>query len=480
MITHDEIRRWADSELVRLELPQLVRSGVITRVREGLGGSHTVVTYPPLDVLETISGEDVLEGVAAAKDVHLYAHVPFCEHMCPFCHYAKTYIPLGTENDLTRSYVTALTHEIEGWRRRLAGSTAASLYIGGGTPTSLSKGCLLDLLEALTMLPKASGFTACVETSPLTVAATDGRGKLVTMVSAGVNRISMGLQTFDDRLLRRSRGHTQAVALRAVETIADLGVEYNLDLIQDFPDQTTESLVADMQWIERFRPSQVTWYILRVHPGSPWYGLHRRGELMVPSAEESARRRLMIHEGMRRIGYTMNPGGRFVKDPGVRDRFKEVRSSSDCTLLGMGMSAYSHGWGWFFQNHSWTTSRSGIATYADAIRREGSAIARGFRMNQVEELAGRLVAGIRTGVRLPMASPDTESYLQFAKQRLDRLRDVNLVRTNCFEEWSLTERGTIFEEEICSLFYTEPVRQQLGTASRYWNSAQSVPLNSTV
>jgi oxygen-independent coproporphyrinogen-3 oxidase len=350
----------------------------------------------------------------------------------------------------------------------LTGSTVSSVYIGGGTPTAVPTSSLVQILTALSRFPKEDGFRLCVETSPLTTVSADGRDKLSTLVAAGVNRFSIGIQTFEDRLLRRTRGHGQGEALEAVDTLAKLGVEFNVDLMQDLPHQSEQSLIDDLSWIDRLKPHQVTWYLLRVHPDSPWFHLHERGDLELPAQFESARRRLLIREGMRRIGYTARPGGRFVRDASIHDQFKEVRAGTEATLLGMGVSAYSHGWGYFFRNGFSMPKNLGIRRYVEQILSRGLAVESGLCLDPAEVAAGKMVAGIRGGVRLAELEPAPESYISDAAATLRVLSEAGLINVDEAGTWSLTELGWVFEEEICSLFYSEPVKRRLAERKSYW------------
>jgi coproporphyrinogen III oxidase-like Fe-S oxidoreductase len=164
---------------------------------------------------------------------------------------------------------------------------------------------------------------------------------------------------------------------------------------------------------------------------------------------------------MRRLGYSARPGGRFVLDPSANDRYKQVRSSLKPTLLGMGASAYSHGWGYFFRNGFSTAGNSSIRGYVDRIRAEGLAVESGLRLDAVETAAGELVAGVRSGVRLPLWQLATRTYLEQAAAMLRKLAGHGLVEEDGTGLWSLTERGALLEEEICSLFYSPAVRASL-------------------
>ena len=357
----------------------------------------------------------------------------------------------------------ALEREVAFWRREISQSRVKSIYVGGGTPTALSSGRLTRLIAMLREFgPHAADLELCIETSPITVAADDGGQKLLAAIDAGVNRISIGVQTFDSALSRRARGHLVDTAAKALKAVMSLGVKVNVDLLQDLPDQTDESLVNDLAWIREFLPDQVTWYLLRLRPESAWYPMFRRGDLSLPTDQESARRRLLIREGMKRLGYLPKPGGRFVRDHETLDSFKSTRSDSSRTLLGMGVSAYSHGWGFFFRNTGGSSRKNaaGIPQYLRRVREEGCAIETGLRLSEVELAANSIVSGIRQGCGVPKETALNTRYLEKAMATLGRLEAGGLLRQED-GAFMLTELGSLFEEEICALFYTPWIEERL-------------------
>lgn len=461
---HD-LLRWTENELTRLHLADFIKSGAFERVRSGLGGSHTVVTYPPLDSLEEAEPHQVLESARPVQNLNLYMHVAFCEFLCPFCHYETEFTKIGAEEPpRMRAYMDALERELDHWKFLLGNSELGSVYIGGGTPTAVSEERLLRLLSTAGVAPDAGGrgCTVCVETSPLTTIADDGESKLYSLKGAGVNRLSIGLQSFDSQLLRRTRGYTQAEALRALE-IACSAIDYvNVDMMQDLPGQTVGHILDDFEQIERFRPAQVTWYILRLRPESSWFGRYRRGSLEFPDTFESARRTLLIREGMTRIGYVSQPGGRFVRDESFRDCFKQIRAGLDTTLLGLGASAYSHGWGYLFRN-AYTRGQdiNGIREYVELVKAGGYGIVAALALEETEVVAGKLVAGIRSSIHLPQSTPQTTAYLIEAARTLDELCGLGLVRFDSLRGYELTTMGSLFEEEVCALFYSPAVKAKL-------------------
>jgi len=457
-----DLQRWLDREVNRLGCIALLGSGLISRVRTDLGGSHTVVTYPPLDALEPVDPREIAGAVQPVEAINLYVHIAFCEVLCPFCHYDTAFSDInGDESAGVRDYLGALASEIRMWKSLVAGSTVGSLYIGGGTPTAISAERLHSILHAFDDVPKAASFSACLEASPLTTVAHDGRDKLAALVAAGVDRISIGVQTFNSHLLRRSRGYTTEVAIEALHIMGSLIDNLNVDMIQDLPGQTEEHVLDDLDFIGDLKPAQVTWYILRLRPESAWFARYNRSALEISDPIESVRKRLLIREGMERLGYIARPGGRFARKDTIRDKFKDIRASLDSTLLGMGVSAYSHGWGAFFRNTFSRANVNGIQSYVRRIADGALPIETGYWIDEVEQAAASLVFGIRTGVALPQPTSTNFQYVERATLTLATLERAGLVAPDGQRRYSITRLGSLFEEEICSMFYSREVDRRL-------------------
>jgi oxygen-independent coproporphyrinogen-3 oxidase len=462
----DDLLRWSNDKISQIKLSEFFADGLVDRTHLSLGGSHTVVTYPPLDALEQVDADLVLSKITPVRDLSVYLHIAFCEFICPFCHYDTEYSRLGVqESDKTRTYIEALKTEICNWKELLKGSSIRSLYLGGGTPTALSIERLLELLLLFDTQKHIPDFTVCVETSPLTITADDGAAKLRSLVEAGVNRFSVGVQTFNERLLKRARGHGQRILLDALDIALGMVENVNIDLLQDLPDQDFDDILEDLDFIESLKPAQVTWYLLRLRPEAAWFKAYKRSRLELANSLESLQKRLLIREGMIRLGYRPSPGGRFIRDRKFEDKFKSIRSGLDSTLLGMGASAYSHGWGYFFRNKFSNGEASGRIEYVKRIRQYGFAIDSGCAINEVELVASKFVAGIRSGLQIPLSTPYTEQYLSEAQAILDYLERVGLVVVDEEGSYSLSDLGNAFEEEICALFYSPTIRNRLGIQS---------------
>lgn len=456
------------------QIEHALSSGLIRRARHGLGGSHTVVTYPPLAALNPISDTGAIEAaLRPSANLNLYFHLPYCEHVCAFCHYAKSYSPIGSSSEDMRVYLGALEAEIERRRGSVNRSIVDSIYIGGGTPTVLSTRDLGRLLDTIGQLVPGRRGKFCIEVSPQTVAGPEGLEKLALIRDAGVDRISIGVQTFSDRLLRRHRGHGQADVLSACDRVLGTGAQVNIDLLQDLPGQSWRDLTMDCRTVERLAPDQVTWYVLRSERGSSWYKQIRDGRLEdLPTDAESATRRLCIFDIMETAGYRIESGGRFMRGI-ARDHYKHVRSGIEQALLGFGLSSYSHGWGWFFRNVHLQSSRAGARAYVARQVRGESPIETGMPISPAEQAAAGRLRALRT--LLPHGQLTTAGDEGLRLIRLLRALEAEGLVACEPTGWTLSHLGRAFEEEILSLFYSPAVRRSLAARGAYW-AADALPL----
>ncbi len=191
-------------------------------------------------------------------DSLLYIHIPFCESLCPYCSFHRVVYDAA----LARSYFDALHRELHLYRKH--GFDFKGLYVGGGTPT-----VNLDYLEQTLGLVRElfSASEISVETNPNHL--TDKT--IERLKAAGTNRLSVGVQSFDDAILRRiGRYEKYGSGDRIRQRVEPLVGEFdtlNIDLMFNLPLQTPESLSRDLDILERLLPEQVTFYPLMVPPG---------------------------------------------------------------------------------------------------------------------------------------------------------------------------------------------------------------------
>lgn len=197
----------------------------------------------------------------------LYVHVPWCVRKCPYCdfnsHEAGDGIP-------EQAYVDALIADLEQELPAVWGRPVISVFIGGGTPSLLSGEAIDRLLCAvrarLKLLPDAE---ITLEANPGTV----DQGRFHEFRAAGVNRLSIGVQSFnDDRLVRIGRIHNGAEAIRAAETAHAAGFDnFNLDLMFGLPGQDVDGALADLHQAIALGPTHLSWYQLTLEPNTAFH-----------------------------------------------------------------------------------------------------------------------------------------------------------------------------------------------------------------
>jgi oxygen-independent coproporphyrinogen-3 oxidase len=238
------------------------------------------LTYGPVDP-ERIWPES---ASAAKTETSFYVHVPFCAVICPFCPFNK----FASVDEQMRAYVEAVKREISLLARREYWSTARirAGFFGGGTPTALSGEQLVDIILHMRRSLRIDDRTELtVEGSPETITLE----KLRMLRDAGVNRISFGVQSFDDEYLRMlGRGHDAQTARRCVDLVLEAGFDnVAIDLMYRLPGQTLEEWHKDLDTAIRSGVHHVSAYSLFIEPGSPLARVQRRGKL-IPLPDDDA------------------------------------------------------------------------------------------------------------------------------------------------------------------------------------------------
>ena len=193
----------------------------------------------------------------------VYISYPFCAQKCTYCNFASGVFPASLESE----YQKALHSEIATyqWIAQPGGAVLIvdTVYLGGGTPSQMDPASLASLLEAI---PNRPWSEATLETAPGTVT----EEKCSAWMDAGINRISLGVQSFVQReLARTGRKHTADVVLRDVAMLRNAGIaNINIDLIAGLPGQTLVSWAESLAWIERLAIPHVSIYMLEVDEDS--------------------------------------------------------------------------------------------------------------------------------------------------------------------------------------------------------------------
>ena len=198
----------------------------------------------------------------------LYVHIPWCVQKCPYCdfnsHAQKGTIP---EQEYVQHLIADLEADLEKYQASIQNRPLHSIFIGGGTPSLFSAESIkLLLAEIQRRIPFSENIEITMEANPGTVEAERFKG----YVDAGVTRISMGIQSFnDDKLQRLGRIHNAAEAKSAVSLAKVSGLKsFNLDLMHGLPNQTLAEALDDLRQAIELAPPHLSWYQLTIEPNT--------------------------------------------------------------------------------------------------------------------------------------------------------------------------------------------------------------------
>ena len=201
----------------------------------------------------------------------LYIHIPWCVKKCPYCDFNSHGV--AGRDPPCDTYVAALLADLDGdladFGEAIGGRKISSVFFGGGTPSLFAPDSIAAILDgASARIPFARDCEVTLETNPGTVE----HGRFDGYRSAGVNRISFGVQSFDDEKLRAlGRIHSSAEAEAAIKQAQDAGcANINLDLMYALPRQTLEGALADVERAIALQPAHLSHYQLTLEPGTPF------------------------------------------------------------------------------------------------------------------------------------------------------------------------------------------------------------------
>jgi len=194
----------------------------------------------------------------------LYIHIPWCVQKCPYCdfnsHALKGEVP-------HQEYVEHLLKDLDESLHLVQGRQLSTIFIGGGTPSLLSSQAMQLLMDGVReRIPLSTGCEVTMEANPGTVEAERFSG----YQQAGINRISIGVQSFDaEKLTRLGRIHGPQEAERAAQLATGLGLRsFNLDLMHGLPDQSIEQALSDLRQAIALNPPHLSWYQLTIEPNT--------------------------------------------------------------------------------------------------------------------------------------------------------------------------------------------------------------------
>lgn len=272
---------------------------------------------------------------SGVRQAGIYIHIPFCERKCTYCNFNTTDFFEG----LAARYVDAVKEEIIWWGRRLeeqktvSAGTAANrievdtIYFGGGTPSIVEAEQLASLVEACRAAFEVNrDAEVTIEINPSTL----NRPKLEAWLGGGINRASVGVQSFINReLVSLSRTHTAETARRTIDALREAGFNnVSLDLIAGLPDQTLKDWESNLRDALELRPEHLSLYLLEVKEGTQLFSQIKRGQRPAPDDDLAAEMYRLMCEATRGSGYEHYEISNFALLSGAADPCWTAEASS--------------------------------------------------------------------------------------------------------------------------------------------------------
>ncbi len=382
----------------------------------------------------------------------LYVHIPFCIRKCPYCDFYST-----TDVSLIEAFIDALIHEMQ--LTRNDDLRFDTLYIGGGTPSILAAKSIRRIIEI------ARDTWNILDPAEITLEANPGTltpEKLYGYRSAGVNRIHIGVQSFDpDNLRFLGRVHSSKDALLAIQWADEAGFDNKgLDLIYGIPGQSKKSWLMDLQQAVAFNPQHLSCYMLTFEPGTP-LDKDRQNGRFTPQANGSVRdlfnttRTFLGGHGY--VQYEISSFARGDAGPS-RDRdFERNRSQhnlkywSFAPYIGLGPAAHS----FIVPHRSW--NHASVEKYVEDLAAGRLPIAGKEALSKEQLIMEAILLGLRKmdGIRIDDFDKTFNlNFREMFKKVITELGErglIKLSKSHC----ALTPKGMLLLDSITSAFVVQ-------------------------
>ncbi len=378
-----------------------------------------------------------------SDDLGVYVHLPFCERVCPYCDFAVEAVgrlPAALEKDYVETALAELHQLRERHAAELDGRHLATLYLGGGTPSLLSAESVARLVQEI----RASFVGAPAEvTLELNPGIAETR-RVERLRAAGITRVSVGVQSLDDGVLRAlGRGHSAADARAGLDAcLAEGFASLSVDLIYAAPRQSEATLLRDLGELVRAGVPHVSAYALTVEAGTPFGVAQAAGRLALPDEEMARRMGRRVRAELAAAGYGQYEISSFAR-PGHESRHNS-RYWRRQDVLALGPSGATLLCETRFQNRraraDWAAciargeaAYEGVEVLDDAEQRRET-LALGFR---------RLEGVSRAAYRRRFATLPERAF----PAEMAELAALELIQLRA-DRWRLTERGILFADEV--------------------------------
>jgi oxygen-independent coproporphyrinogen-3 oxidase len=378
----------------------------------------------------------------------IYIHIPFCSHICPYCDFNT----FAGQSARVPAYVEAVARETALWGSEFKGRAAASIFIGGGTPSLLEPDQIKAILAACNSnFELASDVEVTIEANPNNL---DERYSS-DLLDAGVNRLSVGAQTLDRRGLRvLGRLHEAEHVVRAIAAARRAGFEnLSLDFIYGWPGQTIEQWRRDLDQVLTGevggrQPEHLSLYGLIVEPGTPMADAVQRGILATVDDDTAADFHELAVSMLADAGWTHYEIANWASSPRAASRHNAVYWRNG-DYAGVGAGAHGH-----VRNRR-TMNQPSPGRYIASLQGGEPVVTNVEEISERTAMGETMMLGLRLledGVSAPsFARRHGVSLFEQFEPQLARLTSIGLLEADD-RRVRLTQRGALLANAVCAEF----------------------------
>ncbi|KXT79014.1 radical SAM family heme chaperone HemW [Streptococcus sp. DD13] len=372
-----------------------------------------------------------------SKPTSAYIHIPFCTQICYYCDFSKVFI----KNQPVDAYLQALIKEIQHYKL----PQLRTLYIGGGTPSALSASQLDYLLTNLSKeidLSHIEEFTIEANPGDLT------KEKIQVLQASACNRVSLGVQTFDDGMLKRiGRSHNRQQIYETIEALKEAGLtNISIDLIYALPDQTLDQVKDNVARALDLDIPHLSLYSLILEQHTIFMNRQKRGQLHLPGEDVESEMFEYILSELEAHGFEHYEISNFTK-PGFESRHNLMYwDNAEYYGLGAGASGYLAGMRY--------RNRGPIQHYLTSIQEKGHARLHEEQLTQKEMMEEQMFLGLRKKAGVSITDFQTKFGVSFDRVYgpiADRLKEEGLLQEEG-DRLRMTKRGLFLGDTVAERF----------------------------
>ncbi|MDN3204894.1 radical SAM family heme chaperone HemW [Algoriphagus sp. C2-7] len=371
----------------------------------------------------------------------IYIHIPFCKQACHYCDFH-----FSTSLNLKEQMISAICKELELRRGFLKGQRIQTIYFGGGSPSILEAKDIERILNTVHSFHRCELQEVTLEANPDDLS----EEKLQSWKSLGIDRLSLGIQSFQqNRLSFYNRAHTAEESLLAIDKARKEGFEkFNLDLIYGYPDTSHDAWMKDLQIALELDPGHLSCYALTVEPNTALGHWAQKGSFKEANDDYVAVEFEILQEYTEKMGYTQYEVSNFAKDGKLS--LHNSNYWKHISYLGVGPSAFS------FDGEDRGSNVRNNAIYIRKLSQNQIAYESAF-LSREDKINEYLLTSLRTiwGADLDyLKSKLNFDLLKLKIKLIEKMNEEGLLLWN-EKNVTLTKKGKLLADSVASALFTD-------------------------